>query len=380
MGKLIIAGDLFPTGSNVAYFMMGNIQSLFGDKICQLFADADLAVCNLEGSLTDSDSRCQKTGPVKVAPEKAIAAYKALGVKCCLLANNHSTDGGRQGLLDTIHVLDDSGIDHIGAGENSNSIRRSAVYEIDGMRVGLYNVSETMYNKPGEDRPGAWLYDEFIVCKEIEQARRECDYLIVVYHGGIEKFPYPSPELKKRFHRMADSGADAVISQHTHCIGSEEFYHGSWLLYGQGDFLLKNFKPGCTDTGLLLEFDIREGSVTIEKHLVRSVDDMFVRYDDKQDLSAFKLRSEKLGDEEFVSNQLQSFCDNELRLYLTAFKSPSKARRLQRRFFPGAYRKWLYTYSSSDLMFALHTLRSEQNRETAIIGLEHMLAKEKIEV
>ena len=63
-----------------------------------------------------------------------------------------------------------------------------------------------MYNEPSSDTPGAYLYDEYAVCREVESIKSECDFLIVVYHGGAEKFRYPSPQIRRRFHRMADCG------------------------------------------------------------------------------------------------------------------------------------------------------------------------------
>ena len=373
MGRIIIVGDLFPTEQNFSYFSNGDVESLFGKDILHLFSNADYRVCNLEGALTDHPDKCRKTGPVKVATTSAIAAYKKLGIDCCMLANNHATDGGHQGLIDTMKTLDATGINYIGAGKNDKEIIRHFVKELGGMRIGFYNVSETMYNKPTKDKAGAWLYDEYIVCRELEQLKKECDYLIVIYHGGIEKFHYPSPETRKRFRRMADCGADMILTQHTHCVGCEEWYNGSYLLYGQGDFLLKNFAPGLTDSGLIIELDVADGRVEIKKHLVKSVDNLFVRYDDKQDFAAFEERSRLLQDEEYIRQQLQKFCDGELRLYLKAFKSPSKMKMRLAKYFPKQYKKWLYRYRERDLMFALHTLRSEQNRETAIIGIEHLL-------
>ena len=373
MGKIIIVGDLFPTQENVGYFSNGDVESLFGKEILHLFTNADYRFCNLEGALTDHPDKCRKTGPVKVAATSAVAAYKKLGIDCCMLANNHATDGGHQGLIDTMKTLDAAGINYIGAGKNDKEIIRHFVKELGGMRIGFYNVSETMYNKPTKDKAGAWLYDEYIVCRELEQLKKECDYLIVIYHGGIEKFHYPSPETRKRFRRMADCGADMILTQHTHCVGCEEWYNGSYLLYGQGDFLLKNFAPGLTDSGLIIELDVADGRVEIKKHLVKSVDNLFVRYDDKQDFAAFEERSRLLQDEEYIRQLLQKFCDGELRLYLKAFKSPSKMMMRLAKYFPKQYKKWLYRYNERDLMFALHTLRSEQNRETAIIGIEHLL-------
>ncbi len=369
-GAIIIVGDLFPTSNNIHYFCKGDIDSLFGERIEQLFAGSDLRICNLEGSLSDQADRCVKTGPIKVATSKAVSAYKALGFDYCMLANNHITDGGHQGVLDSMKVLNDAGISYIGAGKNQDDIAHFFTRDVGGMKIGIYNVSETMYNIPTPEKAGVWLYDEYVVCKELQEVKAQCDYLIVIYHGGIEKFRYPSPETRKRFHRMADNGADMVLSQHTHCVGCEEDYNGSYLLYGQGDFLLKNFAPGLTDSGLLLELVIRDRHVQINKHFVCSENNLFVRYSDRQDFSSFDKRSKEALDERFVVNEFSRFCLSELKLYLNAFKSPSMIMRGFGRLFPGLYEKWLYSYATKDLLFVLHTLRSEQNRETVIEGLE----------
>ncbi len=374
-GRILLAGDLFPTEENVALFADGDVERLFGSDLCRLFAGADLAVCNMEGSLTDRPGTCRKTGPVKVAPCRAVEAYKRLGIQVCLLANNHVTDGGTEGVLDTLLSLEDAGIRAIGAGMDADSIAHSFVQTVAGMRIGFYNVAETMYNRPGKETPGVWLYDEWLVCREIEALKRQCDFLVVAYHGGIEKYPYPSPETRKRFHRMAESGADLVIAQHTHCIGAEEMYKGARLMYGQGDFLLKNYLPGKTDTGLVLELRIDKGNVSLVRHLVRSVEHRFVRYDDHQDLLPWDALSARLDDDAFLAGEFRRFCDRELDLYLTAFKSPPVWARLLRRISRRAYRNWLRknAFRSDDLLFALHTLRSEQNRETAVTGLEQLL-------
>jgi poly-gamma-glutamate synthesis protein (capsule biosynthesis protein) len=376
MNSIIIVGDLFPTKENSSFFSKGDVKSLFGDRLCGMFANADFSICNLEGALADYPDECQKTGPIKLAPTSSVNAYKELGIKCCMLANNHVSDGGQQGIVETMSILDKANIKSIGAGINADCIVHFYIQEVGGVRFGFYNVGETMYNKPTKDKAGVWLYDEYIVCKELEQLKQNCDFLIVIYHGGIEKFQYPSPEIRKRFHRMADCGADMILSQHTHCVGCEEWYNGSYLLYGQGDFLLNNFAPGMTDSGLVIEIDIEDRQVQIKKHLVNSFENKFVRYSEQQDLHAFSERSKLVTDDEFVFCQFQKFCEGELNLYLSSFKSPTKVIRGIKRCFPKVYNKWLFRYNERDLLFTLHTLRSEQNRETAIVGLEHLLEKE----
>ena len=375
--RLIIVGDLFPFKSNLDFFCKGDIKSLFGDTICDMFANADYRICNLEGTLTDGQGKCEKTGPVIKAPTLAINAYKALGIDCCMLANNHITDGGSIGVADTIKTLEGAGIQHIGAGMTTNDIQHHIILNLNGKKICVYNVSERMYNQPSNKEAGAWIYDEYEVCKELEALKRNSDHIIVIYHGGIEKFQYPSPETRERFHRMADSGADVILSQHTHCIGCEEYYRGSYLLYGQGDFLFNNFRPKITDTGLIVEIEIGDNSLKVNKYKTKTADSK-VHYDEKQDLKEFEERSLKMADEVYVFQQFQSFCQKELHLYLTAFKSPNKILRAIRKYFPSYYSKWLYNHAfkKKDLLFALHTLRSEQNRETAIVGLENLLDRE----
>lgn len=372
--NIIIAGDLFPVDSNLELFCKGEIKKLFGEKICDLFAKADFRICNLEGALTENPEDCLKTGRVIKATPKIINTYTALGIDLCTLANNHITDGGSQGVADTIDVLNSAKILNIGAGLNESSIPHYKLISFEDLKVCVYNVCERMYNAPSATDGGAWIYDELVVCKELESLKKHCDHIIVIYHGGVEKFQYASPETRKRFHRMADAGAGVILSQHTHCIGCEEYYQGAYLLYGQGNFLFKNFDPVITDTGLLLELEIGKESIKVKKHKVKTENDL-LDYDKDQDLTDFDKRSALLSDEAFVLGEFKKFCYKELRLYLTAYEGLSFSQRLFKRFFRTRFTKWLYqrSHSTRDLLFTLHSLRSEQNRETAITGLEELI-------
>ncbi len=375
--SVIIVGDLFPVPSNFSLFSDGDVQSLFGEKIYRLFSDADYRICNLEGALTDGNTICEKTGPLIKAPTKVVKAYSKLGINCCMLANNHITDAGHQGVLDTIRTLDEAGISHIGAGKDEFSICHFITFPVANYIIGLYNVCETMYNKPTGNLAGAYLYDEYQVCHELESFKKKCDYLIVVYHGGAEQFRYPSPETRKRFYRMADSGADMILSQHTHCVGSEEYYNGTYLLYGQGNFLFRSFDNEFTDTGLIIELEISESNYVVNKHLVNAIGDK-VRYADTQDFKSFNERSAHVKDEDFVLSLYKEYCRERLPSYLTAFKSRFWGRkflRILKRFSPKSYNYLLSTkgYDRKDLLLTLHTLRSEQNREIALFGIESLL-------
>lgn len=372
-GRVLIVGDLFPVPSNFDKFSDGNTDYLFGDKILALFASADFRVCNLEGALTNRPGKCEKTGPIIYAPTSVLKGIKELGIDCCTLANNHITDAGPVGVLDTIQSLNDMGITHLGAGENEDSITHHRFIEIDKLRICIYNVAETMYNAPSKDLPGVFLYDEFLVCKELAFLREQCDYLIVIYHGGTEKYRYPSPQIQKRFHRMVDSGANVVLSQHTHCIGSEEYWNGAYLLYGQGNFLFRSFNNEFTDSGLIIELQLGADGFSVVKHIVNAIDDT-VRYDEIQDFTSFNKRSSCVSDQDFLIEQFGNYCLNELPIYLRAYKGTFYGKKIISKFFPKLYRTiYMKRYNRNQLLFTLHSLRSEQNREVAIRGLEEYL-------
>jgi len=374
--SIVIVGDLFPVPSNYSKFAEGDVSYLFGDKILGLFASADYRICNLEGALTDRPGKCEKTGPVVSAPVATIKAYQEFGIDCCTLANNHITDAGAIGVTDTIKTVAQAGIRQLGAGENINNIKHYIFFKVGGKTICLYNVGETMYNEPTATMPGAYLYDEYIVCKELEKLKVESDFIIVVYHGGAEKFRYPSPQTRKRFHRMVDSGANMILSQHTHCVGSEEWYKGAYLLYGQGNFLFRSFNNEFTDTGLIIELNLEENGFSVKKHLVDAVGDT-VRYDEKQDFTAFDARSARVPDEEFVQREFEKYCLKEATLYLRAYKGTIPFQRYFIRLFPKWYQKnVIYSYNRNQLLFTLHSLRSEQNREIAIGGIKELLKKD----
>lgn len=254
-------------------------------------------MCNLEGCITDSDKPAEKIGPIVKAPAETLCALKKLGISAATLANTHTFDFGKKGHEDMCEALEKFGIEYFGTGNDIDSIKTHITVEIRGIKVTLYTVTEVFdFNAPEAGRGGANPYDEYAVCNELRQLKESCDCLIVLYHGGSEMTRYITTGLRKRFHRMADNGADIVISQHTHAVGFEEHYSGAYLLYGQGNFCFNLGKTvnEFTDTGLVIEIIFSDGGYEIKKHIVHKTD-MGCIYDEKQDMTVFEKLTELNG-------------------------------------------------------------------------------------
>lgn len=375
--KIVIAGDLLPSGKNIHLFETGDSHQLFGDEICNIFASANYSILNLEGPLTDSNNKGVKTGATIKAPSATINGIKRLGVTSVTLANNHITDYSDQGLFDTIESLEKNNINWVGVGNNKNSIKKYISQRIGDKDFCFYNVSETFFNIPTFNSPGANIYDEYLVCKELKELKKQYDYLIVLYHGGSEFVQYPTIQTRTRFHRMADNGADVIIAQHTHCIGCEEYYNGSYLQYGQGNFSFarqKKRNPQLSLEGLIFEFSFNEGiakPLSVSKRIVRLSDDDTTRIAKDQNFDAYNERAKKIYDDEFLFSELQR-CKVEEHLikYLTSYKGieiNGKISRVLIKLWPNLYRNYLLkSYSRGTSLRNLIALKSDRVQEDII--------------
>lgn len=366
--KILVAGDVFPVASNEEYFIAGDTEKLFGEKIIKLFKDADYSVCNTEGCIADEKDQISKVGPVVTAGSKTLLALKRLGVRAVTLGNTHMMDGGVTGYFDYISHLEESGIDYFGCGSDTDHMKNYILVEQKGIRVILYNVMEFFFNGATEKCPGGNLYDETRVLEELRELRKNCDHLVVLYHGGFESTFYNTPLIRTRFHRMADAGADILISQHTHAIGNEEEYHGSLLIYGQGNFCFNLAKKvnDCLLRGMLLNFIFTKEGYRVERHVVRRTEIGCV-YDEEQDLSEQKERTK-------MHDRLLAGDPEAENVFLQENRKVSKVfiERLLKGFY-GAIE--LPPFSEKQIRILLLMLQAEEMNEMAVCYFTELLEK-----
>lgn len=371
--RLLIGGDVFPSNNNIQLFAEGRGEQLFDEKIISLFKKADYSLCNLEGSLTDSDNPIDKVDPLIKAPIRCIDGLDVLGLDCVNLANNHIIDYGVDGYHDTVTALLSKGISFFGAGPIGEIEDHISLFA-NGKTVTIYTVAETMFNVPTMSFPGVNLYDEYKVCNELKQLKKASDYLIVLYHGGTEFYWYGSEMLRTRFHRMADSGADLVVAQHTHCIGLQEEYNGSTLFYGQGDFLFSRREDPYRKYGLVLEIVFKEKEVSVIRHLIKHVNN-YVIYAPEQDFSDFDKRSSEYVNGNSFKDEYAEFSGEKMLMFLQAFRGENIQDKFARKFLSKEkYKTYLKSrYSKKQLLRIISGIQFEEFRESLIEGLWNLI-------
>ena len=252
---IIIGADLVPTKSNIDLFMRGDLNELVGNELMDIFHSASYRIFNLEVPLTDTEKPIIKQGPNLSAPSKTVNGYKALGIDLLTLANNHILDQDISGLENTMATLDSAKINHLGAARNLEAASEPYIFSFGEKRIGVYACVEHEFSIAEENKPGANPFDSLWSFDHVAELKKECDYVIVLYHGGKEHYRYPSPMLQKVCRRFVDKGADLVICQHSHCIGCEEKYQNKTIVYGQGNFIFDDNDDECWRTSLLVRID-----------------------------------------------------------------------------------------------------------------------------
>ncbi len=378
--KFLIGADILPNEENVLLFTDGIAENLVGKELASKLFSSDFRIYNLEGALTDVRTPILKSGPVLSAEVKTINGIKALMPDLLVLSNNHILDEGQIGVENTIAALKMNSIPFIGIGRTEFERRTPFIFEKNGIKVGIYNCCEHEFSVVDEGLWGANPYDPLYAFDDVKALKQNCDFVIVLYHGGKEYFRYPSPQLQRVFRKFADTGADVVIAQHTHCIGSAEEYNGSILVYGQGNFLFDTEESEYENTSLLVSLAFTKNKSVIydyipickNKYLTRLATDN----EKKEILISFNERSAKLKDTSFLKNEYKKKASDYLKGYLLNMHIGSKLDTIIIRLYlklPLQVRKKIFKKTLTKLLATKNYISCEAHRELLIEGLNNLL-------
>lgn len=222
----------------------------WGEALEVLAAAApDVRIVNLETSVTRGDT---------FAPDKEIhyrmhpANVPALTVArpdVCVLANNHTLDFGRAGLLETLDSLGAAGLRAAGAGRDAEAAYAPVVCPVaDGARVLVCALGMTSSGIPpswaatAEQAGVAYVPEPTAaaageVVERLRRVRRPGDLVVVSVHWG-SNWGHHVPREQIRFARaLVDGGVHVVHGHSSHHPRPVEVYRDRLILYGCGDFI-----------------------------------------------------------------------------------------------------------------------------------------------
>lgn len=224
------------------------------------FNTYDYMVVNLEVPLAGADEGYSGY-PEFNSPDSIADALKEAGVDMVLTANNHTYDQRRAGMIRTMEVLKQKGLDYTGT-RTSTEESVYQVCDINGIKVGMVcytydTTSETsgrvslngipLKNEDAELVNSfdytklAPFYEEFEGV--LEDMREEgAEAIIAFIHWGYEYYLSPVAYQKAMAQKLCDMGVDVIVGGHPHVLEpfdtlTSENGNTTYCLYSTGNLL-----------------------------------------------------------------------------------------------------------------------------------------------
>ena len=226
-------------------------------------AGADIALGNLESPIIDGREIGDDEMIFRADPE-SIEGLKFAGFDVLNLANNHIMNFGRNGLENTINILNKNGILHTGAGIGVDGINEPAIMVVKGTKFAFlgYTYNLGRCKLPDGRICGSANMNIEKMKENVEKAEHRADIVIVSMHAGTEYKSEPDGFQKSFAHAAIDAGADLVIGHHPHVVQPVEKYNGGYIMYSLGNFVFDQMWSEETRLGAMAEVIFRDGKVS----------------------------------------------------------------------------------------------------------------------
>ena len=231
VGTLCIAGDI------VAHMPLVNEALAVGggsdydftylfEQVRHYYEDADYAVACLE---TTFNGPPYSGYPQFCAPDALARDLKAVGFDLLSTVGNHSLDTYYSGLVRTLDVLDQNGLEHVGTYRTQQERDTVKIVDVGGIKVAFLGYTYGTNGLPLGDTPYAVnvytndymtetqdvKYDQ--IKTDLEAAKAADPDVIAVYmHWGNEYSTTPNEQQTKLADFLFENGATLVIGGHVH--------------------------------------------------------------------------------------------------------------------------------------------------------------------
>jgi len=341
--NIVIAGDFCPH-DRVEYLLNNQAPIPIDQEIRSIMKSADYSIVNLECPIQPENITpvpILKQGPTLSCSKMVCSWLKDISCKCVTLANNHFNDLGAEGIKATIECLELNNIDHVGGGLSLDEASRSLYIDLLGFKLTIINCCEHEFSVADDFIPGSNPLNPINQFYKIVEAKKKSDFVIVIVHGGVEHFQYPTPRMINTYRFFIDAGADVVLNHHQHCICGYECYKDHPIFYGLGNFCfdMDDKRDSIWNVGYIVNMEIgSDRQLRFETIPYRQCDHTpSVKLLDKGEKEAYQKRIKELSaviqDSQKLKNEIRRYYNENDYLYRKVL-SPYSGRMLN-----GLYRR-----------------------------------------
>ena len=263
MKRIAFTGDM---GFSSKYFRgTYNKEDLLDKDIIDYLYDTDYTVVNVEGCVGENLSAADKL-IVHANPPACVDFLKKINGNIWTLANNHITDGGRDGVVSTLNIAEENGVQTIGVGLDMAQAEKPVIIENDGADIGIIAVTEEETKQATETTEGCVLWDNNEKISEmIADLKKKCRWCVVIVHSGPEFCSLMPPAVRKQYKKYLEFGADIVVGHHPHVVENYEKIGDKIIFYSLGNFIFDTDYQRLqkyTEYGALVKFSFDRDKFT----------------------------------------------------------------------------------------------------------------------
>lgn len=221
---------------------------------------------NLEAPFLSKGSSLKSKDPhltFKLEPS-LISIFIETGIRALTLANNHITDYGKEGLLNTIKCLQEFNISTTGAGENIDIATKPIYFSDNSDRYAVlaFNGFVPFSVHATKNRFGYARFDRQTLASAIQNCESNVSGIIITVHWGIDYHHYPVPALINMAKEIIDNYPKVVafVGHHPHLQQPVVFHNNIPIFCSLGNFIFDEPFP-LSRIGSILSLNLNANRV-----------------------------------------------------------------------------------------------------------------------
>lgn len=200
---------------------------------------ADLAICHQEVPFANWGGPYSGYPSFQAPPPIAGEVVEA-GWDMCTTASNHSVDAGTEGLIRTLDIMDEAGLEHAGMARSQEEFDAPRIHETaDGVKIAVVTGTYGTNGIPVEFPYLVPDLDPDTLLQRAADAREAgADIVMVAMHAGDEGVTEPNAQQQELAEILTRSDdVDIVYGHHAHAVQPIEKVNGKWVVYGLGNLV-----------------------------------------------------------------------------------------------------------------------------------------------
>lgn len=252
--KLLFLGDIMLDRHVGAIVSQHGVKYLLNNLDQEDFFDNyDLISSNLEGAVTvNGDHYNPYVGHDFAFSPEVVKDLRDYNFNFFNIANNHLSDQGNQGVIETRANLDSLNFKFSGCQDRKVGNCTYRAINIKGKTFAFLGLSKVY---------GDINFDNLEPI--IKRARDFSDYVIVNIHWGVEYKHNAHNSQISLAHKLINNGVDVIIGHHPHVVQGIEIYKNKPIFYSLGNFIFDQYFSQDTQEGLSVALTVQHEELKI---------------------------------------------------------------------------------------------------------------------